>query len=157
MDWAALLGVLTVAVGTAAGSGWIARDRERAKLERDVAMYQLDLPVAARESLARAIDARATAIRSREEDDFSRLGAYLHGLVLTWYLALLVYVAWRISHALTGLNITCLVVAIVLPAITFGVYAHRTDKRRGVHGGGLVDQQQKESQADPGPSGLEPG
>lgn len=130
MDWATLLSVVTVVVGAVAGSEWISRDRERSKLERDVAIYQQDLPSHARQSLEAAIDARAFLIADRENTEHSRMWAYVLGLVHTWSLALVIYASWRIAHALTALNGLVLVLAAAPPAITLGIYAYRADRRR---------------------------
>lgn len=130
MDWAAVASVLTVIGGTVAGSGWIALDRERSKLERDVAIYQQNLPAAARESIAQVIDSRASDILNRESGRDPRIGVYVLGVLASWYLALLAYVVWRIVNAFTALNVVCIVLAIAIPTFVYGLYFRHTEKRR---------------------------
>ncbi len=111
----------------------MSRDRERSKLERDVALFQMDLPVHARHSLDAAINTRAFVIAERENEESSRLMGYVYGIVLTWSLALVGYTAWRLAYALTVLNWVCFGLALALPAFTIGAFAFRTDRRRALY------------------------
>lgn len=75
MDWVTLLSIVLVAISTIAGSEWMTRDRERSKLERDVAMYQKDLPMTAKRWLGQAIDHRAFTLYHHEKvENFAALG-----------------------------------------------------------------------------------